>query len=76
MTTDEIALLRHAGREFERRLAAVRVDQELVEAVWAQLAPMAPFIARTGVFGVGPSGEVGEDAPLQVRVLDLSGRRP
>jgi len=52
------------------------LDAELVEAVWAQLSPMAPFIARTGVFGVGPSGEVGEDAPLQVRVLDLSGRRP
>ena len=52
------------------------LDAELVEAVWAQLAPMAPFIAQTGVFGVGPSGEVGEDAPLQVRVLDLSGRRP
>jgi len=52
------------------------LDTELVEAVWAQLAPMAPFIAQTGVFGVGPSGEVGEDAPLQVRLLDLSGRRP
>jgi uncharacterized protein (TIGR03086 family) len=52
------------------------LDTELVEAVWAQLAPMAPFIAQTGVFGVGPSGEVGEDASLPVRLLDLSGRRP
>jgi hypothetical protein len=52
------------------------LDSELVEAVWAQLSPMAPFIAETGVFGVGPSGEVGEGAPLQVRLLDLSGRRP
>ena len=52
------------------------LDSELVEAVWAQLSPMAPFIAQTGVFGLGPSGEVGQDAPLQVRLLDLSGRRP
>jgi uncharacterized protein (TIGR03086 family) len=51
------------------------LDAELVEAVWAQLSPMTPFIAQTGVFGVGPSGEVGEDAPLQARLLDLSGRR-
>ena len=52
------------------------LDSELVEAVWAQLSPMASFIAETGVFGVGPSGDVGEGAPLQVRLLDLSGRRP
>jgi uncharacterized protein (TIGR03086 family) len=48
----------------------------LVEAVWAQLSPMTPFIAQTGVFGAGPSGKVGQDAPLQVRLLDLTGRRP
>lgn len=52
------------------------LDADLVEVVWAQLAPMAPFIAQTGVFGAGPSGDVGEDAPLQLRLLDLSGRRP
>jgi uncharacterized protein (TIGR03086 family) len=51
------------------------LDSELVEAVWAQLSPMAPFIAQTGVFGAGPSGKVGQDAPLQVRLLDLTGRR-
>jgi len=28
------------------------------------------------VFGTGPSGTVGPDAPLQDRLLDLSGRRP
>jgi uncharacterized protein (TIGR03086 family) len=52
------------------------LDSELVEEVWAQLSPMAPFIAQTGVFGAGPSGMVGRDAPLQVRLLDLTGRRP
>ena len=52
------------------------LDSELVEAVWAQLSPMTPFIAQTGVFGAGPSGKIGQDAPLQVRLLDLTGRRP
>lgn len=52
------------------------LDSELVEAVWTQLSPMAPFIAQTGVFGAGPSGRVGQDASLQVRLLDLTGRRP
>ena len=52
------------------------LDSELVEAVWAQLSSMAPFITQTGVFGAGPSGKVGEGAPLQLRLLDLSGRRP
>jgi hypothetical protein len=28
------------------------------------------------MFGDGPSGTVSADAPLQLRVLDLSGRRP
>ena len=52
------------------------LDADLVEAVWAQLSPMTPFIEQTGVFGAGPSGDVGEDTPLQLRLLDLSGRRP
>lgn len=37
------------------------VDSDLVEAVWAQLSPMAPFIAQTGVFGAGPSGTLTHD---------------
>jgi uncharacterized protein (TIGR03086 family) len=52
------------------------IDSELVEAVWAQLSPMAPFIGQTGVFGAGQSGDLCQDAPLQLRLLDLSGRRP
>jgi len=39
------------------------------------MAPMAPFISPLGMFGSGPSGEVDESAPAQVRLLDLSGRR-
>jgi uncharacterized protein (TIGR03086 family) len=52
------------------------LDPGAVETVWAVLEPMAPMIPSIGVFGTGPSGSVGEDAPLQTRLLDLSGRRP
>jgi uncharacterized protein (TIGR03086 family) len=49
---------------------------ELVAEVWTGMSPMAGFIGKSGFFGSGPSGEVCEDAPLQNRLLDLSGRRP
>jgi len=52
------------------------LDPELVGAVWAHMAPMAGFVGHSGFFGSGPTGQIGEDAPLQVRLLDLSGRRP
>lgn len=48
----------------------------LVQAVWDQLQPVAPVIGTIGVFGEGPSGDVAEDAALQLRLLDLTGRRP
>jgi uncharacterized protein (TIGR03086 family) len=53
-----------------------RLAPDLVGEVWTSMAPMAGFIGQTGFFGSGPSGEVGEDAPLQDRLLDLSGRHP
>ena len=52
-----------------------QLDPDLVETVWESMAPMAPFIAQTGFFGEGPTGDLGEDAPVQVRLLDLVGRR-
>jgi uncharacterized protein (TIGR03086 family) len=52
------------------------LDTELVALVWAQMSAMAASLGTSGVFGSGPSGQVGEDAPLQARLLDLSGRRP
>ena len=52
------------------------IDPDVLEALWALMEPLAPFMAATGMFGDGPSGTVPADAPLQVRVLDLSGRRP
>jgi uncharacterized protein (TIGR03083 family) len=52
------------------------LDEQLVAEVWAFMQPMAPMVASFGVFGEGPSGDVGDDAPLDRRLLDLSGRRP
>jgi len=52
------------------------IDPELAEFVLQGLLPMAPVIGSVGVFGEGPSGTVGDDAPVQQRLLDLSGRRP
>ena len=48
----------------------------LVVTTWDAMQPMAPFIAQIGIFGAGPSGTVGADAPLQQRFLDFTGRRP
>ena len=53
-----------------------QLDPELAAHVLEALLPMAPVIATVGVFGDGPSGTVGEDAPAHERLLDLSGRRP
>jgi len=49
---------------------------DLVAWVWQSLQPVASIIGQFGVFGSGPSGTVAEDAPLQRRLLDLTGRRP
>jgi uncharacterized protein (TIGR03086 family) len=59
---------------------AIGIDETLdpgaVAFVWEALQPMAPIIGKIGEFGTGPSGDVPEDAPLQTRLLDLTGRRP
>jgi uncharacterized protein (TIGR03086 family) len=53
-----------------------QLPPELVAEVWTGMSPTAGFTGKSGFFGSGPSGQVGEDAPLQNRLLDLSGRRP
>lgn len=53
-----------------------RLDPEVVEVVWAGAEPMIPMLPSIGIFGDGPSGDVGPDADLQTRVLDALGRRP
>jgi uncharacterized protein (TIGR03086 family) len=52
------------------------LNPALVEHVWESIQPMAPMIPHVGVFGSGSSGAVPTDAPLQLRLLDLLGRRP
>jgi uncharacterized protein (TIGR03086 family) len=54
----------------------VSLDPDLVDEVWRSLQPMRAFIGRTGVYGPGPSGSLADDAPLEDRLLDLTGRRP
>ncbi len=52
------------------------LDEALVQEVWRGISPMVPVMATSGVFGHGPSGDVADDAPLQLRLLDAMGRRP
>jgi uncharacterized protein (TIGR03086 family) len=47
---------------------------ELVEGLWAELEPHAEEWRSIGVFG--PKVEVPADAPLQDRLLGLTGRKP
>ncbi len=52
------------------------LDIELAQDVFDSIGPMIPMMAASGVFGAGPSGEVADDAPVQIRLLDAMGRRP
>ncbi|MDH3680832.1 MAG: TIGR03086 family metal-binding protein [Acidimicrobiia bacterium] len=52
------------------------LDANLVSRMWDDIQPMADGLGELGMFGEGASGDLGEDAPLQTRYLDLVGRRP
>lgn len=52
------------------------IDPVVVQELWDLMEPLAAFLPATGMFGDGPSGSVPAGAPLQLRLLDLSGRRP
>ena len=52
------------------------INDGLVDWVYAAMEPSASTIGSNGMFGKGPSGTLADDAPLQQRLLDLSGRRP
>ena len=56
--------------------APTTLDQELIQFLWDDVQPRKEMLLASGMFGEGPSGSVGEDAPLQHRYLDLMGRRP
>ncbi len=52
------------------------LDGDLLQFLWDDAQPRREMLVATGMFGEGPSGTVGDDAPLQTRYLDLLGRRP
>jgi uncharacterized protein (TIGR03086 family) len=59
---------------------ALGVDEEipgaLVAYVYAQLQPLEDVVGQIGIFGEGPSRTLEENAPTQLKLLDLTGRRP
>ncbi len=52
------------------------LDADMVRYMWDDIQPMAGGLKGLGIFGDSASGDVGDDAPLQTRFLDLVGRRP
>ena len=53
-----------------------QLDPNLVSHMWDDIQPMAGDLGELGIFGESASGDVGDDAPLQTRFLDLVGRWP
>ena len=54
----------------------VELDADLVQWLWDDAQPRREMLGASGMFGDSASGEVPDDAPLQLRYLDLMGRRP
>ena len=52
------------------------LDPDLVMESLAVFEIVGETFATAGFFGSGPSGLVGKDAPDQLRLLDMVGRRP
>lgn len=53
---------------------AYRLPDDLAQCLWEIISPIAGDLREFGVFG--PALEVSDDAPLQDRLLGLTGRRP
>lgn len=53
-----------------------QLDGELVTDVWREYQPLLPAATENGAFGKGPTGDVSDHAPLALRLLDVTGRRP
>ena len=52
------------------------LPEVVVQRVYEGMLPLESFIGTLGIFGEGPSGELAADASVEVRLLDLTGRRP
>lgn len=69
-------LLMHAW-DLARAIGAdEELDADVAELVYTGMAAMGNALDGTGLFGPGASGTVPDDAPVQLKLLDLSGRRP
>ena len=59
---------------------AIGANEELPEVlvthVYGRLLPLKEVIGQIGIFGVGPSDDLAEDASTHLKLLDLTGRRP
>ena len=54
----------------------VELDPRLVQWLWDDAQPRRELLSASGMFGDGASRDIPDDAPLQLRYLDLTGRRP
>jgi uncharacterized protein (TIGR03086 family) len=52
-----------------------QLDDDLVPDVWREYQPLLPAATENGAFGNGPTGDLPDDAPLALRLLDVTGRR-
>ena len=69
-------LLLHAWDLAQSTGRECTLDEELVPVVWEAYRPILGAANDRGVFGTGASGDVSSEAPLSLRLLDLTGRRP
>jgi hypothetical protein len=56
--------------------ASEELPDVLVTHVYGRLLPLKEVIGQIGIFGLGPSRDLNDDAPTQLKLLDLTGRRP
>jgi uncharacterized protein (TIGR03086 family) len=52
------------------------LDADVVAWLYQGMQARAADLAGSGMFGAGASGTLGDDSPLQDKLLDLTGRRP
>jgi uncharacterized protein (TIGR03086 family) len=53
-----------------------RLDPAVVGGLWELVEPHLPEMLAFGAYGAGPSPDLPDAAPLQIKLLDAFGRRP
>ena len=56
--------------------ASEELPNALVTYVYEMLHPMEEVIGQIGIFGLGPTEDLDASTSMQMKLLDLSGRRP